>query len=112
MVISITEMPPAQMASTACRASSKLAALTTGTIPVSPIFFNASSMFIVFSVVVHARREIPLASDSRRMPLHHVQYFLQSRHGRVSGSGHRQGSVRCAALHGPLRLAAREKAVD
>ena len=56
MVISITGIPPAQMASTACRASSKLAALTTGTIPISPIFFNTSSMFIVLSGVLHARK--------------------------------------------------------
>src|SRR5437899_203808 len=112
MVTSITGIPPAQMASTACRASSKLAALTTGTIPISPIFFKTSSMFIVLSVVPYARNQNPLAGDSRRMPFHHLQNFLQSRHARVSRNGHRQRTVRRAALHGPLWLALCQKTIN
>src|SRR5438552_8885361 len=112
MVISITGIPPAQMASTACRASSKVAALTTGTIPISPIFFNTSSMFIVLSGVLHARNQNSLASDSRRMPFHHLQNFLQRRHTCIAGSGHRQGAVRRAALPRPLRLVPRQKAIN
>src|SRR6266446_3548761 len=112
MVISITGIPPAQMASTACRASSKLAALTTGTIPMFPIFFKTSSMFIVLSRARPPRNQNSSAGDSRRMPFHHLQNFLQSRHTRISRSGHGQRAVRRAALHGPLRLASRQKTIN
>src|SRR5581483_8244287 len=107
MVISTMGIPPSQFASTARLASCALDARTTGMTPTSPILRITSSI-----VIRTPGPGISSTCDTRRLRFHHLQDFAECCHRCVARGCHRERAVCRPALHGPLRLVARKKAIN
>src|ERR1700730_19159803 len=99
------------MACTAWRASALLAARMTGMIPISAM--RREDCWMVIGCRVCGRWIVACSSlDSGGIAFHKLEDLWKRGHAGIARSGHGQGSVSGAAIDGPLRLFAREEALD
>src|ERR1019366_5251258 len=123
IVTSSTVTPPAAIAAASFSACSSLSARRTGTRPISRNDFRTSAFCIASPLstdsgrVSHPSRHFRdgwdlLALHPRPAALHNSLHFVERSHGRIARGGHRQRTVRAAAVDGPVRALFVQKTVD
>src|SRR5215467_10666927 len=100
----MTEIPPAQTASTACNACFEDEARTTGMMAITAIRFAHSSFVTPLPTA--------LPHDPCPCTLHHLSDFFEGNHTGIAGRGHCQCAMGGTTLDRPLRIPAAEKTVD